>query len=220
MSFFRKKKKDFSSSTRRTVELEPGLYTTLPGGEYSLLIEATQAKQDGDIENAIELLKTAYAKIKEEKIIYGIQTYLRLPLYLQEAGRGDEAWKEFNNLIISATSDSLVMYMDHSIIYDKMRLFLQREGNNKAAIHYGFLSYFSWAIGLNQQNRRRELSSYLSPENYKKKINTLLKKSGLYNSREDFYRFIEEEKIKFPKISLHEIGRNISSLIKEKGKPS
>jgi hypothetical protein len=64
-----------------------------------LLREATAKKKGGDMEGATKLLREAYVAISKVSTIYSIDTFLRLPLYLQEAGRSDEAWREFNRLL-------------------------------------------------------------------------------------------------------------------------
>lgn len=115
-----------------------------------LLTETTKQKDNGNINKAIEILREAYKEMDNENIIYGINPYLRLPMYLQQVGRNDEGWRELNELLIkmNKTDNREIFPMDSSIIYDKMRLFLQREGKNKLAIKYGIFSYLFWAIGL------------------------------------------------------------------------
>lgn len=116
-----------------------------------LLKKATSKKKEGDFDNAIKLLKLAYKEISKGPMVYPVDTFLRLPLYLQAAKRNDEAWREFNFLLTKGypnqMSDLEFIPMDHSIIYDKMRLFLQREGKPELAIKFGIFSFLSWAIG-------------------------------------------------------------------------
>ena len=65
-----------------------------------LLKQATAQKNAGDLPSAIKSLKIAYEELNKNSMLYPIQTYLRLPLYLQEAEIKDEAWEEFNKLIL------------------------------------------------------------------------------------------------------------------------
>ena len=106
-----------------------------------LLKQATIKKNSDDLDGAIKLLRTAYKELDKSSMFYSIQTYLRLPLYLQEAGRNNEAWEEFNRLVLWINSkprySAEVTPMEQSIIWDKMRLFLQREGKNEHAIQFG-----------------------------------------------------------------------------------
>ncbi|MEA3436837.1 MAG: hypothetical protein U9R43_10270, partial [Thermodesulfobacteriota bacterium] len=133
-----------------------------------LLKEATAAKQSGNIDEAISLLRAAYKVISKGDIDYGIKTFLRLPLYLQEAKRQEEAWTEFNNLLVKGipnqSNDPQLVPMNHSEIYDKMRLYLQREGRNSEAVKFGIFSHFSWATGLFLQKRKSEFKGFVSAE--------------------------------------------------------
>ena len=82
------------------------------------------------------LLREAYRKIERGTITYPIDTYLRLPLFLFEAGHRDEAWMEYNRLLIDGIhGDSPnVVPMNRSRVYDKMRLMLQKEGKTEYAV--------------------------------------------------------------------------------------
>jgi len=112
---------------------------------YELLKEATAKKKTGDLKSAIKLLREAYEISRKEKIELGIKEYLRLPMYLQEAGENDQAWKELNNLLTRQHS------LEHSAIYDAMRLFLQRENKNEKAVAFGVCSLMCWGISLYKQ---------------------------------------------------------------------
>ncbi|MEO8165929.1 MAG: hypothetical protein ABI619_11100 [Betaproteobacteria bacterium] len=147
----------------------------------SLLKQATVQKRGGDIEAAIRTLRLAYKQIARGITTYSVGTFLRLPLYLQEAGRNDEAWAEFNRLIIEGYPNQLrdfsVQTMEHSKIYDKMRLFLHREGKNDEAIVFGVLSMLAWARGLHLQKRKGELAKLVSRNCIEATLKPLLKKA-------------------------------------------
>lgn len=113
----------------------------------SLLRKATRLHDAGDLEKSITTLHKAYKAIRKEgKWSHPIEIYLRLPLYLQEAGHPNEAWKEFNNLLrvgyFKEEPYKECITSDASRIYDKMRLFLHREKNFKEAVSYGLASHF------------------------------------------------------------------------------
>jgi tetratricopeptide (TPR) repeat protein len=131
-----------------------------------LLRKATAQKESGDIEGAITTLRQAYNAISKGQILYPIETFLRLPAYLQEAGHRDEAWRTYEKLLTDGYPHQLstpdLIPMDHATIYDKMRLFLQREGSLIPAVAYGVLSHCSWAIGLYRQQRKAELRSHVT----------------------------------------------------------
>lgn len=96
---------------------------------------------------AVACLRAAYEEIARGNVDYGTQTFLRLPLYLQAAGRNDEAWREFNNLLTMGYPNQPsrhIFWETHlALVYDKMRLFLQRENRLRLAVVYGVLSYIS-----------------------------------------------------------------------------
>ncbi len=111
----------------------------------AFLKEATALKKEGKITQAIEKLRQAYVQISKTDTDYGIEVFLRLPLYLQEAGRKDEAWREFNLLLTSGYQNMFKAtwswHLMESKIYDKMRLVLQRDGKQLMAISFGVISY-------------------------------------------------------------------------------
>lgn len=113
-----------------------------------LFKKATSLKDASKIDAAAETLRQAYWSISKTSIQYDITPFLRLPLYFQEAGRNDEEWREFNILLThgypnQSVHDPVVCAYDKAAIYDKMRLFLQRERKNSLAVVYGDLSYIS-----------------------------------------------------------------------------
>jgi len=158
----------------------PAVYSGLSEAD-KLLKEATTKKKSGDINGAIKALRDSYKIINENPTSYPIETYLRLPLYLQEAGKGDEAWSEFNQLIMWVNTKSRyspeVTPMELSIIWDKMRLHLQREGKNDYAVQFAVWSYISWAVGLYMQKRKDELKTYKAETNIQKALKTSLHKA-------------------------------------------
>ena len=150
----------------------------LDSESYQLLKDATALKKAGDLEAAISKLREAYAAIERDGEQHNVDPFLRLPAYLQAAGRSDEAWREYNNLIVhgfpNQGNDWSLLTMFHSKIYDKMRLFLQREGKAEQAIVFGVQSLVSWQLGLHLQDRKEELAERADVV---KKIEPLLKKA-------------------------------------------
>lgn len=82
-----------------------------------------------------------------------IEWWLRLPLFLQEAGRFDEAMKEFEALraappvcrgdtshLKSRDDLNMLLHAEFSVIYDKMRLACNREGLKERETEYRLLS--------------------------------------------------------------------------------
>jgi len=183
----------------------------------TLLKEATSKRKIGDLENAIKLLRKAYKEIEKSSIIYPVNTFLRLPLYLQEVKRNDEAWREFNLLLTKGypnqMNNSELIPMDHSIIYDKMRLFLQREGKSELAVRFGIFSYLSWAIGLYRQKRKDELKAYTSREALEKTTRKLLKKAKKEDLIEKINVIVEQQIKRLPNIEFDEVAKRIDEII-------
>ena len=160
---------------------------------YELLKEATAKKKTGDLQSAIKLLREAYEISRKEQIELGIKDYLRLPMYLQEAGENDQAWKELNNLLtrqyLYPHINASIRTIEHSAIYDAMRLFLQRENKNEKAVAFGICSLICWGISLYKQwnekgadsffikERKERFREDFSPDNIKLTVTKLLKKA-------------------------------------------
>src|SRR5690606_33507556 len=127
-----------------------------------LFKEATQLKKAGDWDGAIEALRQAYKNAKSEGVSYGADSYLRLPKYLYDAGRTDEAWSEYNRaqtegLNGQAQSEELVE-VDQSQIYGSMAGQLKKEKKFYAAAIYQAVSALSWEKGMLAQQRESELN--------------------------------------------------------------
>lgn len=182
-----------------------------------LLKEATAAKQSGNLDEAISLLRAAYKAISKGNIDYGAKTFLRLPLYLQEAKRPEEAWNELNNLLVKGypnqSNDPQLVPMNHSEIYDKMRLFLQREGRNSEAVKYGIFFHFSWATGLFLQKRRSEFKDFISAEALEEIVLKHLKKAKKTNLSEQISSLIKHEVKNIPNIDFVTLGKKIDNTL-------
>jgi len=106
-----------------------------------LLRQATAFRDGGDITTAIACLKEAQRRMMTSKVSYPCESWLRLPLYLQAAGRFEEAKAEFEFLLNDAKPriqrefahqfprcQKMLTHAVLSTIYDKMRLAYTREG--------------------------------------------------------------------------------------------
>ena len=188
------------------------------GNPDELLKQATIKKNSGDLDGAIKLLRAAYKELDKGSMLYPIQTYLRLPLYLQEAGRKDEAWGEFNRLILWVNSkprySAEVTPMEQSIIWDKMRLFLQREGKNEYAVQFGVWSYLSWAVGLYMQKRKDELDTYASKSSIEKTVKPLLKRAKKEAYLVSIVNIISNQLKNLPKLDFKQIADTIQKELK------
>ena len=183
-----------------------------------LLKEATTKKKSRDINGAIKALRDSYKILNENSMLYPIQTYLRLPLYLQEAGRSDEAWNEFNQLIMWVNTKPRyspeVTPMDLSIIWDKMRLHLQREGKNDYAVQFAVWSYVAWAVGLYMQKREDELEAYKAEINIQKALETCLRKANKEFLTDRLVKVILDSLNNLPIVDYKEIAKTVQEEMK------
>lgn len=212
MGLFKKDKKNSEASF--SIEVKPSIGMGTDDTVQRLLKEASQKKRDGDLDGAIALLRAAYKELDRHPWFFPIEVYLRLPLYLQESGKKDEAWEEFNRLVLWVNSKPRYSPegtpMELSAIWDKMRLFLQREGKNEYAITFGVWSYLSWARGLHEHKRLSELETYTTIEGITKSINPLLKKAGKELFVERITKVVFESLKQLPDLDF----KNIASQIK------
>ena len=114
----------------------------------TLFKEATAASHD-DPEGAVRLFRNAREHAALSGIDFGVDVFLRLPRYLQAAGSSGEARREFENLLVhSYPNMHLASWSRRRMeceVYDKMRLFLQREKRFFEAVIFGAKSVI-WDI--------------------------------------------------------------------------
>jgi len=155
-----------------------------------LLKEATKKKNEKDLDGAVACLREAYKLMAQSSISYPVETYLRLPLYLQQAGRYKESIVEFETLLrnspdkiarefsnITKKKQKGLSAMECAAIYDKMRLASQREKYFSHAVYYQVLSSASRAVGLKLQERNEELNDFKERELWLDGLEALLQKA-------------------------------------------
>ncbi len=206
----------FSASTTEKLNISDNLDTG------SLLRKATVEKEAGNLDEAINLLRRAYEVTKIEGTEFSVETFLRLPMYLQKAGRNDEAWREFNILLTrgypNQNKDPQLVPMTNSIVYDKMRLFLQRENKNDLAVRFGICSYISWAIGLYRQKRKDELEDYTHEETIEYILEKLLKKAKKIQLKDILFETVKERFLELPNINFAQLSRVVDEIIFQENK--
>jgi hypothetical protein len=125
---------------------------------------ATAQKRAGDLDGAIATLRQAYAEMSQGELGYTIDQYIRLPQFLHLARRTKEAWVEFNKLLFKGYPKQFaspeIAPMERSKLLDKMRLFLEREGQDALASIFGHFAAVSWYVGLFRQGRREEQNQH------------------------------------------------------------
>jgi hypothetical protein len=103
--------------------------------------------------------------------------------------------------------------MMRSDIYDKMRLFWQREGECSVAVKYGILSHMHWLLGLYRQRRREELRDCSSRETIEAVVEPLLKKAKKIQQKSALCDLVESEVLKLPSLDVHLVGGAIDQLL-------
>lgn len=91
----------------------------------SLLRAATSHGASKDMQAAVMCLQAATSRMHYSPVSYPIETWLRLPLYLQKAGRYQEALTEFEKLI-SETEARIARAFSHQS-KAKQRIFCRQE---------------------------------------------------------------------------------------------
>jgi tetratricopeptide (TPR) repeat protein len=182
-----------------------------------LMKESTALKKAGKFNEAVEKIKEAYKEAQEKSLTLTVNDYLKLPPYLQKAGKNDEAWAWFNDLIRSFASDPMSL----SQIYGKMGLFRERENNPKDAIKYNVLSSMYWCLGLHEQvtqlgwtDRKPELTR--CKQNISDGYGKLLKKAGCEHLEKGLKKLITEHMKVFPNIRMPDVVRDINKLVSER----
>ena len=161
-----------------------------------LLKAATQQHDTGDLDSAITTLREALKALSKTDTSYSVSTFTRLPLYLQKAGRFEEAKKEFEILLKSSPEQvelefahqtpviiqSLVA-MRYSEIYDKIRVAYEREKLFADAAAYNILSMANQCLGLHLQGRKEELEGIQQEDFWHNWTAKTLKKAGLLDKQ-------------------------------------
>lgn len=157
-----------------------------------LLKKATLLKRTGDWDGAIQALREAYKSAKSEGVSYGADVYLRLPKYLYEAGRPDEAWSEYNRALTEgldrANSTKEMAEVNQSLIYGSMAGQLKKEKKFYDAAMYQAVSALSWEKGMLVQKRESELDI----DSLQKTIEQTLKKSSYKEAHDAFITLVKE----------------------------
>ena len=113
-------------------------------------------KEQGDWDSAIEYLKKSYEAYYESPLEYpydyNIQDFVRLPLYMHQAGYKEEAWETFEKFLkgylpVRTPNETGLEYDINKTwecrdIYDKMRVSSDREKNYIQSLIYRCLQEF------------------------------------------------------------------------------
>jgi hypothetical protein len=122
-----------------------------------------------DLNLSIDCLMKRKELLPKVATDYGIDQYLRLPKFLQQAGRANEAFIECNDLLEKKPKDK-------AKILDALRLIYQREKKFVESSFYGIISMAWQAL---EYKARSDLApnAWLDIQFWKKNILSLLKKA-------------------------------------------
>lgn len=115
---------------------------------------ATELKRAGKMDEAVAVLRQVRALLPHSFHTVTPEAWLRLPMFLQQAGQFDEAAREFDWLlsvvdgwVLKDCPDSkpetqkAFAHAHRAAIYDKMRVAYKRQGMVREANEYGKLSH-------------------------------------------------------------------------------
>jgi hypothetical protein len=131
------------------------------------LMKAATALSKTDPNAAVDTFREAAALVSQTVTDYSVDVFLRVPRYLQMAGRQGEAWAEFQRLLQDGYPNmqqgKAARHGMEAAVYDKMRLFLQREKRPAEAVRYGLRSIIAdvraWMVPTPARRDRLESES-------------------------------------------------------------
>ncbi len=174
-----------------------------------LYLSATLKKKSGNILGAINDLEKA-------EILQG-KASLKLASYLQIAGRGNDAWKKYNQIL----QETMRMVDDNeqltylSAIYDKMMLFLEKEGKFQQAVISGIFAHIMLSLSLYRHKQYEAFREYISDSSLHFLVDYLLINSKYEKYGEEIISVIKESLKCLPKINLHNLGEKINKLLNQ-----
>lgn len=158
------------------------VFSQNPKAEAALK-RATALKKKGRMDEAIAALRDFRRHAERGEASFGIESYVRLPLYLQAAGRREEAWEEFYRLVNKGyphqLDDEGCRCKERSTVYDKMRLFLQRDGHKRLAVYFDVMCLASRLRGMSLHGEHEQLVQCLGNEWLSQRLSPALVKGGL-----------------------------------------
>jgi hypothetical protein len=173
------------------------------------LKSATKKKNDGDLNGAIDDLKAVYDYITTHPTWFSPQTACRLPLYLAEAKRSDEAWTYFNQILNECDRYT------YSYTLDKMRLFLQRDGKPLEAVKYGVMSYIADMSNMTKNLAEKEIpaDSFDPAPMSREQIEKLLKKAKRPDLFERIDNVARKHFARAPKLDMASMAKELNDVL-------
>ena len=177
------------------------------------LKEAAELKDGDDFEGAIRMLRRAYEEIKRDKALYPIDAFLRLPLYLQQAGKAKDAWQEFTNLLFrgypNQPKDLALIAQDRAKVFEKMRHFHEREGRADVGEVYGTFSLVCKGIASHKDGRKQEVKAWFTKDTCGEYVEGLNKYPGNLGHLQPIKLAIIEELRRYPDVNFDKLAERL-----------
>ncbi|MBL8799674.1 MAG: hypothetical protein JNM56_37675 [Planctomycetia bacterium] len=177
------------------------------------LKEASELKEQDNHEAAIKLLRRAYEEIRRENAMFPVDAFLKLPIYLQNAGKMKDAWVEFTNLLFRGYPNQprhgAPLFHDRAKIMDTMRLFLDHERRADVADVYGILGTVCKGVALHKEDRKKELRAFLNKSTCEEYVAELKKYPGNLGPLQPIHTAVIEELSRFPDVDYDRLGDRI-----------
>ena len=123
-------------------------------------------------------------------------------------GRAELLFKGFPTQV----EDDKFLPMTRHLVFDKMRLFLQREKNEQLAEIFSIFAAVSWRVGLQRQDRIEELTDQSSDDD----VPEMISKLEAYTSPDIIKQLCEAvsgELRRFPDIDYNRMGRAMEKVM-------
>lgn len=182
-----------------------------------LLEQAALRKDAGDVEAAIGMVRTAYDHMRKENRAFPVDTYLILPMYLQQAGHPKECWDTLTHLLFrgypNQVNDHILIAQDRAKVLDKMRQFLEHDDQKQIAAVYEAFSMVFKGISLYREQRARELKVWFSRENCTEYLHGLKKYKGNLGRVHELHAILVDEIGQYPDLDFERMGQRVESAL-------
>ena len=92
-------------------------------------------------------------------------------------------------------------------------LFLHRQKQFDRAVRFGVLSFISWAIGLDRQQRGEELDGYIDVENIEANVLPLLVKAKKSHLKQEIVSLVVAETKHLRRLDLDNLGNRVDAIV-------
>jgi hypothetical protein len=158
-------------------------------------------------------LHEGYDEIRQANALFPVDSFLRLPTYLQQAGKASDAWQEFHDLLFlgytNQPRDVTLIAQDRTKIFDKMRLFLEAEGKSDDAAVFGVFSRVCKGISLHLEGRTTELRTCFNRSSCTQFVRGLKAYTGDLGKLQGIKSAIVGELDEYPKIDFDLLAQRI-----------